>query len=488
MTTYLSPVAGSADNTSIINAAIQLVTSGNAASVILEEGLFVVDNIIHIDRPISFHGSGDGVTTLAFGENGGIVIALEGALSSVSLGNFDVIAKDRIKRSVTAIQTTNLNNSKVSGITIRDHLTGIELNNATVVTVENISMLEMTNQATGILVNGGRDHYLNNIHIDQATPSSDNEGGSVGIDVPFCTSTCISNVNIINFDYGVRFHPCRAGQPTHQAVEWCSLSQVAVRHCKIAGFYFNASTAAGNNTLARIMGVSLVNCSAGSNQIGVVIEKSDTRAKIDGIDLIGIRIIENLEEGIRIGSSYSLNTSDERIRNIKIADCKIAANSDSGCGLKSGVCVGNGTQNIQIVDCSIGTWGQSVATQSHAINLENSPIDGTTGIIITGNMLEGAVGAAISDQVQTRSKVIKANSGYVTEFSGQAFVANGLVEVTVNHFCDGIPVWVSITPMDNMHNYDPPVITSITATTFKIVLSAAAFGNKFFLFRAQVYS
>jgi Pectate lyase superfamily protein len=493
MTTFLAPLAAGADNTAQINSAIQLVTSGNGAAIVMEQGLYVVEGQITINRPVALQGSGDGITTLALGTNGSIVIApaAAGVLSFVTLSDFDIIGKNRTKRSATAIRATNMHNSTIYGITIRDHLTAIELNNTTVVTVENISVLEMTVQCTGIKINGGRDHFLNDIYIDQSTSSSGTTGGGIGIDLPYSAASWISNVDIINFDYGIRIHPGRSGQPTNEAVDWCFFSQVATDQCSIAGFYFNVGFTGATSAANRIDGVSLTNCWAGSNGVGILIEKSSAPATLDGLDFVGMKVLNNKKEGFKIGNSVG---QSKRIRNIKISDCKIAGNSVNQNGGFAGVVIGDGSQNVQICDCAIGTWGGFVARQKYGIELATSstavppvPTSSTSGVMITGNLIDGNVGAGVFDLVSNPTKVIRDNIGFITEYAGQTFVPTGQTEVVVNHFCNGQPLWVSVTPMDNMSNYDPPVVTAITATTFKIVLSTTAFGNKFFLFKAQVY-
>jgi hypothetical protein len=236
-----------------------------------------------------------------------------------------------------------------------------------------------------------------------------------------------------------------------------------------------------------VAGVTLRDCLAQDNGVGIQIEKADQAAQLDGIDIVGCQILGNRREGILVGPSNSSRTAHSPIRNLNAINCRIAGNSNEQIGAFSGVKVGDGTNHIRIAGCSIGTWASEKVSHAHNIHLAPSGPDGTSHVALTDNQVSSSCGRLIEDETSTIFKDIRGNLGFVTEFSGQACILNGQTTVEVYHFCNGIPKLITITPMDNLHKYDPPYVTNINAATFKIVLEQAAYANKFFFFYARMY-
>lgn len=469
---------GVTDDTLAIQSAIDA-----HASVVFGPGQFRITAPLRISRAGSYRGAGPHATRLALEQTGVIEVkpaTPSGIVSEVTLGDFSIIAAAGERPGQAAIRCEKLFNSTLEALIIKQHGIGLELVTTTVVTVNNISILEMAAGAVGLRVNGGRDHFIDDIAIEQDAALG---SGLVGIDVPFTAATWISNVDVVNYATGVRFSP----DASNGHVDWCFLSHVATDQCGTTGFLFDAGGNMPPGETTRIKGVSLVNCWAGSSGVGLIMRKRAAGDVLDGIDILGCKILNNQNEGIRIESSYDASPAAHRIANVKVADSKIAGNSQAAPFTKPGVYVGSGTRQVQLCGNHIGVWGDFDVTQNYAIWLAASPPDGTDNLIINDNMLIGAAGAVLKDEAAGGTKSVGGNIGFQSQFAGQVMAPHGETSWTGPHGRSRRPCAVAISPLDNLHGYEPPIVSAVTETDFTVTLSTPAFGNKWFYFSARVY-
>ncbi len=507
MPVEVSPAIDGADNTEIINEACRKSwESSGDKTVTLTSGDFRVDGQILLNTGVKLSGAGPAVTSLRLGPDGCVVLRpadesdgshapsltdlhvlqrhSNAAAPQINGGCLQIIgAKNAVIQRVSIQSTT-------TAVWVKDceflRLTDVRVVAANDPTGAELSAEMLQADVAGVKIDGLADSLIENFSADFQNLTSERVK-TIGIDIEAASRVEISTANVYGATIGVRIHPNKVAATPSQQVDLCELSKVRVLKSDGPGFLINAGIRDAEGFDTVVAGLTLRDCLAQNNGVGIQIEKADQAAQLDGIDMIGCKILGNRREGILIGTSSSNRTAHSPIRNLNAINCRIADNSTGQIGEFVGLKIGDGTNYVRIAGCSIGAWASEKISHAHNIHLAPSGPEGTAHVAITDNQLSGACGRLIEDEATTSFKDIRGNLGFVTEFSGQACILNGQTAVDVYHFCSGIPRTITITPMDNLYKYDPPYITNINDATFTIVLGQAAYANKFFSFYARMY-
>jgi len=168
--------------------------------------------------------------------------------------------------------------------------------------------------------------------------------------------------------------------------------------------------------------------------------------------------------GIRIYSANNIIISNNRIY-----DTRISPN--------------NMRDGIYLLDVNTG-----IVTDNEVYNMQRGGIwiTGTSSnILVTHNYLHDNPTQIYVHQDAT-DNIVKRNIGYPTENSGTATITSGNTSVTVSHGLVKAPSKVRVTPLDDPNSYWYVPKTSITDTTFDIVLASAPATDVEFYWEAEV--
>lgn len=184
----------------------------------------------------------------------------------------------------------------------------------------------------------------------------------------------------------------------------------------------------------------------------------------------GCRIQYNYQDGMALNTGAHV-----------ISGCSINNNGTGTPGGHGVLIVGSGVSTCTISGCAINNNGNG--TRGNGISIGS----GADNYSISGNRLFGNGSAQVSDaNGPSLTRVIRDNSGWVTENSGTATVANGTSSIVVSHGLSDTPTLVQIAfagPQDGgAYAYVAP--GSITSTQFTITYSTSAGAGRDFYWRA----
>ena len=217
--------------------------------------------------------------------------------------------------------------------------------------------------------------------------------GLYGIDVQSNLATWWSNIDVICYNTGVRISP----QVTGDAVMFQFFNQVAADTCTGPGWLIDcaATDAAANTT-----GIHLSDCWAGTNQTGVLAQRTGT-GTVKDLVFNNFHCWNNTQHGFNFSDAAAT-------KEVQITNSQIAGNGTSAGNTYDGIRVAAGLQTISINYNTIGAWGGYSATQKYGVNL----LAGATNhVSVQGNNLNNNATAGIINGASGADQLVTNNLG-----------------------------------------------------------------------------
>ena len=182
----------------------------------------------------------------------------------------------------------------------------------------------------------------------------------------------------------------------------------------------------------------------------------------------GCRIQYNYQDGMALNTGAHV-----------ISGCSINNNGTGTPGGHGVLIVGASVSSCIINGCAINNNGN--VTRGNGVSIGAA----ADNYSISGNRLFGNGSAQVSDaNGPSLTRVIRDNSGWVTENSGSATVTNGTSSVVVSHGLSDTPTLVQIAFAGPQDAGAYAYVGSFTSTQFTITYSTVAGANRDFYWRA----
>jgi hypothetical protein len=436
-------------------------------TIFIPEGEYLLSSLVTINKSdVTIIGANRDKCRLLANFDTGPVISVGNSstfTNNVILKNFSVTKNLSGTRSGEAIKLNKCYQFQLEDLNISRCGSGINMLDSVVGWLTKFFIYDTSvGLGAGIIIDGGNDHFISNGVI------MTNTGSYSGIDIFDSGASWIRDVDVINFEYGMRIAPTAGKQ-----VEWCFFEAVA--------FDSGPATGAGvlvfNNAGDYIKGMSFDNCWFASNAIGVQVSNTSS-APIDGLYFNNCKFYANDKQGL----SIDVGTN---IKNIELATCQIAGNSASISGAYSGVKVANGVTGFKARNCTIGTCSDfTTVTQKYGIECAGSSI---TRMMVTDCDLQGnSVAGMHTGGVPAGNKLVTHNLGYLTENVGADTLPVGSQTKVVTHnmpeVAGGIgSLHVDLTPMaaKSASGITDVWVDSIGTSTFTVKANTTVAGTGF---------
>jgi hypothetical protein len=447
--------------------------SGYIATALTQEdavyfppGLYPWNTVRTVYRSVfSIKGAGDGVVDIRVGFASGDVLTIgstgPGVASYIHVEGL-LFTAGVARTSGAALKPRFAYTSRFSKLTFSgSHADCLYLDTNINVSVDRVSVLAPATNTVGLIIDGGRDHYISKVYGEGSLASI----GSKLVDVRFTAASWVTQVGAIYFNVGLDLRPTATG--AH--IDWFFGSQIAGDYCTNAGIRIDCANA------ERVKGVTLVDCWGSSSGVGTRVDATGT-GKVDGVTLIGHRGFSNQNEGVRITEGAG------SVSNIDLIAAKIAGNSLGSLGNYDGIYVGGGIAGFRLLMSSVGNYGDFTPTQRYGLNLGA----GATDVVLVGfNDMTNNVTAGVNDSATGTTKRFSCNAGYNDRYSGTATLLSGQTTVNVNHSLSGVANRVQITWTSNQASNT--WITGKDSTKFTLNVAAAPGGDRTFDWEAHVY-
>lgn len=413
---------------------------------------------------LSIKGAGEGVVDIRVGFAAGDVLTIgsagPGVASYINVEGL-LFTAGVARTSGAFLKPRFVYASRFQNLAFAGGADGLYLDTAINVAVDRIQIISPIAITNGVVIDGGRDHYITKVYGEGTSSVK----GNKLIDIRFTAASWITQVGGIYFDVAVDLRPTAPG--AH--IDWFFGSQIAGDLCTTAGIRIDCANA------ERIKGVTLLDSWGSSSGIGTVITTSGI-GTVDGVTMIGQRGFSNQNEAVRVVPGVG------SVKNIDLIAHKIAGNSQASLGTYDGIYVGPGVQGFRCIAGSAGNYGDFTPTQRYGLYLAA----GATDLIIvalndftnnaTGSVFDGATGT---------TKRFSCNAGFNDRYSGTATLLSGQTSVNVNHSLGGVAnrvqiTWTSIPPAE-------AYVNGKDATKFTVNTTSAPVGNRTFDWEAHIY-
>jgi len=425
---------GSTDDVAAFQAAHDALPAAGG-EILLPEGTTRVSSAINITKPMTITGQGQGST----------IILTTSATAKI----FNVTGEEVLIRNLqfgSAIARTGgayvhfdstANRGTIKDFLMLSYFIGVQITAEATIRIKDGSIRTGVTNAggSGIFIDGGNDHYIDNITMDAAAGSQP----AAGIRVTNSGSTNITNCGIIHHTHDLLINP-QDGQTVASLYAINTFFDTAER-----GIFIDPG---GTGVVTRC---HFIGCWTSSHSDQGVLINSGGTGERSGIEFIGHHSVLNTGIGFHL-----LKGTDIRIVggafNQNEQGIAVAADVDefSIVGAQAGAGFGvNGNSN----------WGIIVAAGT------------SDNYTITNNDVRGNTSGGISDGGSGTTKIIRDNLGHATETSGTATIANGGTSIVVTHNLAITPTVedISVVMAENPTNDPGNVwVDTITATQFTI--------------------
>lgn len=331
---------------------------------VLQAGTFYISSTLNMTvNGGSLIGASSGATTIqgVAGMAGNVLIQVGNG--SVTIGDTSIsslMLDSAVQKTANAAIDINKGfRTRLQNLRTYHQYVSIHVHNSTETWIDNCDLRDQSSDgiAYDSDFNSGYDLYLTNVVADN--PVVSNSGN--GINWTGGENLVIHNCDFIHFAVGLMINPgasrqCRWGFLT--GAEFDTASDNCIKF----------SNASGD-----VVGITLTNCWAGTaTNYGVLIDGSGSGA-MNGISIIGSKILHNGLAGIRYVAGAT---------NVTISGCQIISNSQTSSNTRSGIEVTASASDFVITGNQIGNgWAQG-STQSNGINFDSG---GTNHFVISDN-------------------------------------------------------------------------------------------------------
>jgi hypothetical protein len=426
---------GSTDDTAALRAAITACGSGTLELQGNAGDTFMVSGVLTISQPhLTIYGPSATITTNSatadvfvvnadFFELHGVTITASvtrtaGAYVNFNGGNYGHIHDFTITAFFVGVLIGNVN-------TIGAHLSHGRL------------QLGVAGTASGIVVNGGVDHVLDNLWI---------VGGSGanlanGVVINACGDITLDHVSTVYAGNGLAITPATG-----------AIAQVVM----VSDSYFDSGSGSGIYVApgGAVQALKLSNVWSASNAGGGLTLSRTGTGTVAQVDAVGCVFANST------GTTTNGVTINPGVGNATLSGCTMGSNTGAGVFIAAAVSA------VKVLGCTLGVAGQFVGNTLFGVTVGA----GCTNIVIANNIFagngSGAVGIAGADLAST-ANFVHDNAGFAVRNRGQATLPAGTnTSVVVNHGLIGQPASVTLTSTAT----GLPVVVTATATTLTIVV------------------
>lgn len=459
---------GIADDTAAIQLAINAVAAAGGGVVYFPAGTYKTTLTLNVNTSsVYLQGQGKTNTTIAPAHaNDTLVIgAPASALQSICVSGMtiDPSVAMTTNKSAIAIQGNNIN-IDISDVLIKDAYFGIYMDSGPSASNYRLDDVYVEACVVGCRVGNGlvQGVYITRSHFALCS--------AAGLQLIHTSGVYVANCDLIFNATGISFDPT-----TPSIVIDCFFSQVSSDSNTAIGWSFAGTGTIGNITCS--------NCWAAGNDglAGVYVNS----AALDSFTWTGGMCILNE------GHGFFLNAG----RNILITGgVQIQHNSKLSSGASHGVVVTGGASLVSIVGNTIGHGGYervngAAETQGYGIIFTSASTD---NFIITSNHILGNVTGAVALAAALGStRVVKDNTGFVTEARGTATVPSGTAGVAVAHGLANTPTVVFCHLLDTGGGSQSvganiPTVSGVGSANFTFNIGVVVSANRPFSWEAKL--
>ena len=401
---------GVTDDTAAIQTAINAAGAVGGGIVYFPLGTYLISSALVINvSNIQVEGSGSSAAIKTNSTTADVFTVGDGITRRDNISVKDISIDSSVTKTAGAGIHFNLAGwSRVNNLRISKMFNGIHVEGNSVALWIGDTDIRSTTAATGvgILIEGGNDHYLNTILIDNPSGSKP----LAGIRITQSQATWIQNCSVLNCVIGLSIDP-GAGQ----IITWLFIINSAFDNCGDDGIRLNAGTATSS-----IRGCTFTACWSSTNGGRGFLTTGVAGGVIDGVFVSAHRSYNNATDGY-------LFTFGE---NIQLDHCQAAGNSTATPGSVHGITIAANISEFAIRGCRSGESAGFGTTQAFGVVINAGTGDNYQ---VIGNDLRGNSTGGLADNAAGSVVVILGNLGHVTENSGTGSIASGTTADTITH-------------------------------------------------------
>lgn len=451
-----------------VSGAIQAAINATTGEIFFPSGTYRLNSTISWTKSyVSLRGCGDGRTTLkAAFASGDIIVCGDGSASPANCSVRDMTIDASVARtSGAAVHVRNGHSFTIDNVQLAtNQFWGFQFDGGAQQFNYVLRRFEINSGQYGILIGADgslvQDIFIENGIIDGCT--------AAGMLFAYVNGFYVRGIDCIRCHNGVSMAP-GTGKFTNSG--W--FDTVLCDTSSDNGW----ELVTGGGTIADVTFVGCWSATSGQSSNGYGFRIDQSAGKIDGLNFVAPRIINNNAGGIYL----------QNARNVYVHAPQIFGNSQASSGGFHGVRVSPNVSNWSIVGGAIGLGGGLVANQmGYGILVDAGASDNYSiiNVNLSGNVIGG-----LSDGGTGSHKTISGNVGYTTVAKGMATLPSGSSVVVVTHGLSATPVNgdVVITPLVDIGGGGAGRywVSNITAGQFTINVNVNASSNLYFGWQAR---
>jgi len=359
---------GIADDTGAINSAIAALPS-TGGIIYFPPGTYLVSAQIPITiSNVKLMGAGIGTSVIQQSSTTADTFSFGSGTSYLSVSDLSIWSSV-VNTAGAAIKLNTVSLVALRQVEIEGSFIGVNAISSTFVVMDSVTVKnpEVTT-GTGIIINGGNNHFL-----DKALVYTTGTQCLNGLQILATDSCWVDNSHFLSTGVGILINP-----PNATVVQRVTVNNTAVASCTNDGVFINP---AAGGTVQGVRFSALRSSLNSGNGVNF-----GTTGTITSAQLHGCQVLDNALSGINLQattSTYSL-----------FDGCYIGGNSTSSSGTLSGIKVAANVNSFDIRTCRIGKSPTSAATQKYGIEIAAGT---SNNYAIIGNDLNDNVTASMID-------------------------------------------------------------------------------------------
>ncbi|KRE33294.1 glycosyl hydrolase family 28-related protein [Paenibacillus sp. Soil724D2] len=337
---------GVTDDTTAIQTAVDIVNNGGGGIVYFPKGTYKITSPIRVfGNNIQIKGAGIGATVI---KNYGTTDALNlnDSWLKVQITICDLTIDANTQTTGRAINCINVHRSIIDRVQIKKHKYGIYFGVSCFdIYCSKLNVIDVSQDGSAFQIDAG--DLGGGIWITDVTVDCGAATGTYGLDLLSGGGNFFTNIDFRTAkNDGIIIRPT-----TGQTVMWSWFTNVLGDTCTGNGIHLNPSGSGVINS------ASFVNCWGSTNgSNGFVVGSTGT---IDGIELIGLRCLDNQFEGLLINGGI----------NVEVNGGTFAGNSKNSSGSNNGIKVGANVNKFKIRNVRSGQSSGRTNTQAYGVTV-----------------------------------------------------------------------------------------------------------------------
>jgi len=370
------------DNATAFTNALAALPSGGG-TIFIPPGIYRVSGALAVLKDnVKIVGAGWGATTVRTTSPSSDVFDLgDGVTGRQNLSISDMKIDSTVSKSAGAgVAVKSAIGARLFGLRIETMYYGIQIQNSVIVDVTDVHMRNMTPATgVGVYVDGGNDHFLTNVIMDNPPGSQP----LAGVDIVNSDATWMLNDDFIHSGYGLLMNP-----PAGKHITWCFIMNSAFDTNANDGIFINP--AAGST----VYGTTFTGDWTATNSGQGV--RFGTTGTIDGMHFIGHRSFNNSQNGFLLGGGA----------NTQLQSVFVSGNSQASAGTYHGIAVAAGVSQFDIRNSRSGQAAGFGNTQGWGLLINAGA---SNNYVVVGNDLTGNATGGFSDGGTGTSKQTSGN-------------------------------------------------------------------------------